>query len=275
MTEHRLEVADVFHAHLAGVSVYSRPCRLLRRIRTREVADDRFDIIAHLGDDLAMRYSGGKGKSYPYLVNLMPPHRTYIESHLGGGAVMRHKLPAERQMGIDIDPKVIARWNALPAPPCDIICADATRYLSGLVLDPETLIYADPPYVPCTRKRTRVYRFDYTAEDHERMIHCLLQKRCMVMISGYDNDLYSSLLGGWTRVSFSAKTHSGVRQESVWLNYELPSRLHDARHLGSGFREREILRRRRSRLRSRIQRISQAEQYDLLMWLKSELGETQ
>jgi nucleoside 2-deoxyribosyltransferase len=133
----------------------------------------------------------------------MPPHQTYIESHLGGGAVMRHKLPAKRQIGIDIDPKVVANWKALPAIPCDIVCADATQYLNKLAVDQKTLIYADPPYLPCTRKRSRVYRFDYTDEDHEKMIECLLQKRCMVMISGYESDLYSSLLSSWTQVSFA------------------------------------------------------------------------
>jgi len=221
-----------------------------------------------------MRYPGGKGKCYPYLLNLMPPHRTYIESHLGGGAVMRHKLPAKRQIGIDIDPGVVAKWAAFPNAPCDVVCSDATQYLNQLTLDEDTLIYADPPYLPCTRKRSRVYRFDYTVEDHEKLIHCLGQMRCMVMISGYESDLYASLLSDWARVSFSAKTHSGVRQESVWLNYDPPNQLHDTRHLGNGFREREILSRRRSRLHSRIQHISKAEQYELLAWLQSQLEVT-
>ncbi len=186
---------------------------------------------------------------------------------------MRHKLPAKRQIGIDIDPIVIANWKALPAVPCEIVCADATQYLAGLAVDQETLIYADPPYLSSTRKRARVYRFDYTAEDHEKMIDCLLQKRCMVMISGYESDLYSSLLSAWTQVTFTAKTHSGVRRECVWLNYSPPRRLHDPRHLGNGFREREVVRRRRSRLRAHIQRISQVEQYELLNWLQSQLEE--
>lgn len=221
-----------------------------------------------------MRYPGGKGKSYPHLINLMPPHETYIESHLGGGAVMRNKAPAKRQIGIDIDPRVIVYWSALNPAPCDLVCADATRYLSELTVDRRTLIYVDPPYLPSTRKRSRVYRFDYTAEDHERMIHCLLRKSCMVMISGYESALYSSLLSAWTQVSFKAKTHSGVRQECVWLNYELPRHLHDPRHFGSGFREREVVKRRRLRLHARIQRASRAEQYELLTWLQSQFEVT-
>ncbi len=186
---------------------------------------------------------------------------------------MRHKLPAKRQIGIDIDPFVTAKWNALAAPPCEVVCADARQYLDDISPDESTLIYADPPYVPSTRKRARVYQFDYTLEDHEQMIQCLLRQRCMVMISGYDNALYASLLSDRRRVTFDSKTHAGVRQESVWFNYEPPCQLHDARHLGSSFREREVVRKRRSRLETRIQRLSRPEQYGLLEWLRMELRE--
>ncbi|HHL1939968.1 TPA: hypothetical protein ACQ2HU_003949 [Klebsiella pneumoniae] len=37
----------------------------------------------------------------------MPPHDTYIEMHLGGGAVMLRKLPALHNWGIDIDPETV------------------------------------------------------------------------------------------------------------------------------------------------------------------------
>ncbi len=47
------------------------------------------------------------------LVSLMPPHRTYVEGFLGGGALLRRKRPAALSIGIDLDPTVIAAW--LPA----------------------------------------------------------------------------------------------------------------------------------------------------------------
>jgi hypothetical protein len=46
------------------------------------------------------------------LINLMPPHRTYIEAFLGGGAVMRLKRPADYNIGIDLDVGVIERWRS-------------------------------------------------------------------------------------------------------------------------------------------------------------------
>jgi DNA adenine methylase len=221
-----------------------------------------------------MRYSGGKGKSYPHLLNLMPPHGTYIETHLGGGAVMRHKRPAQTQIGIDIDPSVIGKWNKMLDRPCDLVCADAVDYLAGLPLDEKTLIYADPPYVPSTRKRSRVYRHDYTDDDHERLIACLRSVPCMVMLSGYESDLYKSLLGEWIRISFHSKTHTDVREESVWLNFEPPNHLHDSNYLGKSFREREAIKRRRNRIQSRIENLSAIEQHSLLAWLQHQLEET-
>ena len=35
------------------------------------------------------------------LIAAMPPHATYIETHLGGGAIMQRKPPALRNIGID------------------------------------------------------------------------------------------------------------------------------------------------------------------------------
>lgn len=220
-----------------------------------------------------MHFSGGKGKSYPHLLNLMPPHRTYIESHLGGGAVMRHKRIAQIQIGIDIDPIVITKWQSMPKCPCKIVCADAVHYLDEINLDAQTLIYADPPYVCTTRRRSRVYRFDYTDNDHERLIACLRTKPCMVMLSGYDNRLYRSALSDWNRIVFPAKTHAGIREESVWINFDPPTKLHDNRYLGRDFREREIIKRRQARLQSRIGSLPPIEQHSLFTWLRQQLEE--
>ena len=65
---------------------------------------------------LTISYPGGKGGAgvYQTIINLIPPHKTYIETHLGGGAIMRHKKPAAYNIGIDVDPGVIAKWNDGP-----------------------------------------------------------------------------------------------------------------------------------------------------------------
>lgn len=61
-----------------------------------------------------MGYPGGKSGPgvYHRLINLMPPHQTYIEPFLGGGAVMRLKLPAPYSIGVDLDAAVIRQWRS-------------------------------------------------------------------------------------------------------------------------------------------------------------------
>jgi len=53
--------------------------------------------------------------------------------------------------------------------------------------DPKVLKYIDPPYFPLTRNKTaqRVYKYDWTREDHQRLVRKLVNCRCWIL-SGYD-----------------------------------------------------------------------------------------
>ncbi len=219
-----------------------------------------------------MRYPGGKGKCYQRLINLMPPHQTYIESHLGGGAVMRNKKGAKRNIGLDLDAKVISRWRAELPGICELEQIDAVTFLETFQFTGDELVYVDPPYVPETRRRSKVYRCDYTHFDHLRLLRLLKTLPCKVMLSGYDCDLYETELAGWNTARFQAKTHTDVREEVVWMNFEPPSRLHDSRYMGDTFRDRQTVQRRQARLRTRIDSMSAAERNDLLQWMQETYG---
>lgn len=216
-----------------------------------------------------MRYPGGKGKCFQHLINLMPPHGTYIESHLGGGAVLRNKIPANHSIGIDKDPRIISKWRSHYPKLCDLVQADAADYLHHYKYDGNELIYTDPPYLPSTRRSSRVYTCDYTTNDHEHLLVVLKTLPCMVVLSGYDNDLYNDTLAGWSKKTFFAKTHTEVRQECVWINFEPPRQLHDASHLGANFRERQTIKRRQQRLREHIKQMDSLERSDLIRWLSA------
>jgi DNA adenine methylase len=224
-----------------------------------------------------MRYPGGKGKTYQRIINFMPPHRIYVESHLGGGAVLRHKQPAQVNIGIDIDPQPLEAFVDY-GPDFKFICTDAVGALIGLQPTADTLIYADPPYFPTTRRRARVYRNDYSEADHEKLLHCLCDLKCMVMISGYPNALYDRVLGSWRRETFSAMSHIGLREEAVWMNFQ-PSVLHDIRYVGDTFRDRGALVQKRQRWRERFasmqKPIQQALLADLVAVFMGELSEIQ
>jgi len=180
---------------------------------------------------------------------------------------MRNKSPAKQSIGIDQDIKVISTWIQQYPDICQLIHADAADYLGQYKFDGNELIYADPPYVCSTRRRARVYTFEYTDADHERLLKILMSSPCMVLISGYDNELYNDMLSGWRKETFNAKTWTGIRQEFVWLNFKPPHQLHDAAYLGANFRERQTIKRRQQRLRQRIQDMNSIERNELIEWL--------
>src|SRR5688572_27326801 len=107
----------------------------------------------------SMAYPGGKNGSgvYQTIINLMPPHDTYIEPFLGAGAVMRMKRPAAQNIGIDRDPEALAHFNeknaADPIAKNDdagsvtVINGDAFDFLTTYRFTGRELVYCDPPYL--------------------------------------------------------------------------------------------------------------------------------
>lgn len=221
-----------------------------------------------------MRYPGGKGKSFQHVINLMPPHRVYIETHLGGGAVLRHKKPAERNIGIELDARVVEKWKAQAVPYLELVHGRAEDFLAQFAFTGDELVYVDPPFVPSTRHRSRVYAHDYTQEDHVCLLELVLKLPCKVILSGYANPLYAVALPHWHQHTFDAKTHVGVRSETLWFNYEPPAALHDGRYIGENFREREIRRRRLQRLQERLARMDPVERVEVARWLHETYPET-
>jgi len=213
-----------------------------------------------------MRYPGGKGKTYQHVINVMPPHRVYIETHLGGGAVMRHKLPAARSIGIDANPRVVAEWPTHEAPHVELVNDRAENFLTQYGFFGDELIYVDPPYHPKTRRQPRVYSHDYSVEDHEKLLEILKLLPCMVILSGYANSLYDTVLTGWHTRTFNAKTHIDVREETLWFNFEPPQTLHDGRYLGNDFRARQTIKRRLQRLQEKVADMDPAERAYFSQW---------
>jgi len=101
---------------------------------------------------------------YHNIIAMMPPHDTYIETHLGGGAVMRKKPPARNNIALDIDPEPLAAFDC--GYPVQKLNECAHRYLREYDFVGSELIYCDPPYLIETRTSKRRYRYDYSRQDH-------------------------------------------------------------------------------------------------------------
>lgn len=211
-----------------------------------------------------MGYPGGKGRLWQDIVSLMPPHDTYVETHLGGGAVMRNKRPARTSIGVDIDPQVINTASGWNVPGLVLRQADALAFLTDYAFDGGELVYADPPYVAATKKNRRYYRHEYSDEDHCRLLDALLKLDCRVMISGYPSVLYEQALRGWDVKELVNVSHQGQRRERIWANFKFSTDLHDYSSIGGSFRERERIRRKTLRWVHRLARLPDLERRALL-----------
>ncbi len=87
---------------------------------------------------------------------------------------------------------------------------------------PSTLFYLDPPYPHCTRNVRRgnaMYACEMADQDHVDLASALQQVKGMVIISGYECDLYQELFGSWTHYKREHVIDGGnKRLESIWLN---------------------------------------------------------
>jgi DNA adenine methylase len=233
-----------------------------------------------------MTYPGGKNGAgvFQTIINRMPPHRVYIEPFLGGGAIMRLKKPAQVNIGIDLDTSVLARFSEADggivasgdAVRSDengdgrrrefrFLNCDALEFLRTYNFTGDELVYCDPPYMHETRTRKDLYNFEMTDEQHIALLRIIRKLKCRVMISGYWTKLYAAALKGWTHATFQSVTRSGrVATEHLWFNFPEPVALHDYRFLGQNFRERERIKRKKSRWVNRLKTMPTLERRALL-----------
>lgn len=90
-----------------------------------------------------MTYPGGKNGSgvYQTIINLIPPHRTYVEAFLGAGAIMRRKRPGDISIGIDADPLALSKFPLDAVPNLQLLVTDAIDWLRYNRFNRDTFVY--------------------------------------------------------------------------------------------------------------------------------------
>lgn len=223
-------------------------------------------------------YTGGKNGSgvYQKIISMMPPHKIYVEGFLGSGAILRRKKPAEYNFGIELDPHAFKADKPFPdATFVEIVnesffdfVSTLPEFLSKRFYQPnETLIYCDPPYLASTRSSQRqYYRYEMMSEaEHTEFLTTVLELPYLVMISGYESDLYNDLLSGWRKESFWTTNRAGKHvKEFVWLNFPKPLELHDYSFLGENYRERQDINRQRERWIKRLAEMPEQKRFALM-----------
>lgn len=187
-------------------------------------------------------YFGSKATSglCQAIIALMPPHDTYIETHLGGGAIMKRKPAALRNIGIDLNQHALEKFQC--AYPVELVHGCAHRFLADYDYRGRELVYCDPPYLKETRSSSRRYLFDYEEQDHLELLKLLRKLPCHVILSGYPSALYDEWLMGWRSLQLQVMNQAGVRTEKVWFNFTV-DRVHWASYAGKNHTDRQRIKR--------------------------------
>lgn len=206
------------------------------------------------------RFVGSKGGSgvAQWLISLMPAHRIYVEGCLGRGIIYKTKLPAQENILVEIDGDTLTRFeqdlferghHSDYWPSC--INGDCLTVVPALALPADALCYFDPPYLGTVRadSRRRYYKHDQTSDEwHEKFLAMVLALPCLVMVSGYESELYARRLHKWrTSYKWTVNRAGAKVREFVWLNFAPPALLHDPRFVGGDYTRRQGVKRKQER----------------------------
>ncbi len=208
-------------------------------------------------------YFGSKATSglCQAIIALMPPHDTYIETHLGGGAILHRKPAALTSIGIDIDANALDAMS--PPYPVKLVHGCSHQFLRDYKFTGRELIYCDPPYLHSTRCSDRRYRFDYTDQDHVELLSILKSLPCQIIISGYPSQLYDDVLQDWRTREIQVMNHNGVRTEKLWFNFT-PNKTHWSSYAGKNFTDRQRIKRKAESWGNRYQNMPANERLAVL-----------
>lgn len=222
-------------------------------------------------DEPVRRFVGSKGGSgvWQRIISEMPPHDLFIEAFAGTGQVLLKKRPAQASIAIDSDPTVCAALKrsvhaANGDAAVSVLCENAVTWLDnhGREFNPQTVVYCDPPYLfSCRADPGRRY---YDCEfgepwQHLALLELLCDLKACVLISGYASTMYLRELRNWRRIDYRAATRGGAVTESLWCNFDAPAQLHDYRFLGTNFRQRERIKRKKARWLAKLRRMTPVE----------------
>lgn len=106
-------------------------------------------------------------------------------------------------------------------------CRSAVEVVRSYGTERTSLLYVDPPYITDSGvRRGGEYRVEMTRnEQHRELLDACTAADAAVVISGYDNQVYNTMLVDWYRYEIAAQTQQGSghgqRVEVIWSNRPL------------------------------------------------------
>jgi hypothetical protein len=245
-----------------------------RRGESGDTRAERLTVVdaAVLAVSAARAGNGGKRSPRGKTGGSTPPSNQAIaagNAGIGDGGSGMPRSPLVKNAGAAASSGVAMG----PGPEFHFRCGDGIEFLASYPYTGAELVYCDPPYMMSTRSGKRLYACELADVDHLRLLRVLRELPCLVMVSGYSSPLYARELKTWHAASFQTTTRGGRPvAEWVWYNYERPLRLHDYRFLGSDFRERERIKRKKARWLNRLAVMPALERQALLSAIDETAG---
>lgn len=146
-----------------------------------------------------LKYPGAKNRLANWIVDHIPEHKVYCEPFFGSGAVFFNKKICYNEILNDLDDEVYNFFKVLRN--------NGEQLIDAIALTPYS-------------------RYEMADDEHIKLLEMIKEKRCKIMISGYENELYETYLKGWRKTK--KKTHaecSVSRTETLWMNYDFERQL--------------------------------------------------
>lgn len=179
-------------------TLYSRD--LFSKYSNNEKVDDEIELAAQL-IVLQRQSFAGLGKTWSYCV----------DSSVNGQSASVRRF----RSGVESLKEAHLRFKKVQV---ENLCF---RDLISLYDRSNTLFYLDPPYLKKTRVNGK-YHHEMNENDHVDLINIIKKSKGMFILSGYDNELYNSLLKDWKKekipVISTASTERSERKECIWIS---------------------------------------------------------
>lgn len=119
------------------------------------------------------------------------------------------------------------------------------------------------------RNGAKLYRHEYTDDDHRRLIAALIQLPCPVMVSGYSSALYDdSPLATWRSERFNAMTEARCYDGTNLDELRGPGRASRSALPRENFRERERIKRKKARWTAKLAKLDPFERAAIMECLR-------
>lgn len=152
--------------------------------------------------------------------------RFLVQCWQGQGGVSRHKTGFRFSTVANTDPAKC--WSRLPERLQHIArrlrritvwSRPALKLFAKFAANPETVVFADPPYPAHTISAKPRYRVDMSDQDHVDMAEAFKAARCAVILTMNPGTVYEQVLSSWHRAELNVRgTNNEVKTELLLSN---------------------------------------------------------